>query len=269
VPSEHPLVVAHRGSSALEPEHTLVAYERAIAEGADALECDVRLTRDGHLVLIHDRRIDRTSNGRGLVSTLDLPTLRGMDFASWHSPVPDSADELVRERLRDSARSRVLSLATLFELVEAADRPVKLLVETKHPTRYAGLVEQTLVDLMSRYGFDRPGHRDDARVTVMSFSSLAVRRVRELAPAVPTVLLLGSVPVVRRDGSLPRGSTIAGPGVHIVRAHPTYVRRVRERGYKVYVWTVDEPDDIDLVVSLGADAIITNRPALVLRRLGR
>ena len=65
-------VVAHRGSSDDAPEHTLSAYKRAIEDGADALECDVRLTKDGHLVCVHDRRIDRTSNGRGIVSTLEL-----------------------------------------------------------------------------------------------------------------------------------------------------------------------------------------------------
>jgi glycerophosphoryl diester phosphodiesterase len=269
VPTDRPLVVAHRGSSEVEAEHTLIAYERAIAEGADALECDVRLTRDGHLVCVHDRRIDRTSNGRGVVSTLDLPTLYGMDFASWHPRFPESPDELIHARFADSTRRRVLSLSTLFELVEAADRPVKILVETKHPTRYGGLVEQTLVDLIARYGSAVPRSRDEARVSVMSSSSLAVRRVRELAPGVPTVLLLDNVPVVRRDGSLPRGSTIAGPGIHVLRAHPKYVQRARERGNKVYVWTVDEPDDIDLVLSLGVDAVITNRPAHVLRRLGR
>jgi glycerophosphoryl diester phosphodiesterase len=269
VPTERPLVVAHRGSSEDEAEHTLAAYERAIAEGADALECDVRLTRDGHLVCVHDRRIDRTSNGRGVVSTLDLPTLHGMDFASWHPRFPESPDELVRDRFTDSSRSRVLSLDTLFELVEAADRPVKMLVETKHPTRYAGLVEQTFVDLVARYGFDTPPTPDEARVTMMSFSSIAIRRVRELAPAVPSVLLLDNVPVIRRDGSLPRGSTIAGPGIHVLRAHPKYVRRAQERGNKVYVWTVDETDDIDLVLALGVDAVITNRPAHVLRRIGR
>ena len=64
-------VVAHRGSSADVPEHTLAAYEQAVADGADALECDVRLTADGHLVCVHDRRIDRTSDGRGIVSTHD------------------------------------------------------------------------------------------------------------------------------------------------------------------------------------------------------
>ena len=78
-------VVAHRGSSADVPEHTLAAYEQAVADGADALECDVRLTADGHLVCVHDRRIDRTSDGRGIVSTMTLSDLDGLDFGAWYA----------------------------------------------------------------------------------------------------------------------------------------------------------------------------------------
>ena len=81
-----PLVVAHRGPSAAHAEHTLAAYELALTEGADALECDVRLTRDGVLVCVHDRRIDRVSDGRGVLSTLELADLTDLDFASWKNP---------------------------------------------------------------------------------------------------------------------------------------------------------------------------------------
>ncbi len=71
-----PLVVAHRGASAARPEHTLAAYELALEEGADGLECDVRLTRDGHLVCVHDRKVDRTSSGTGgIVSEMTLDSL--------------------------------------------------------------------------------------------------------------------------------------------------------------------------------------------------
>src|SRR6266404_4520820 len=80
----HPFVVAHRGASAERPEHTLAAYELALAEGADGVECDVRLTRDGHLVCVHDRRVDRTSNGTGLVSEMTLAQLRAFDYGTWH-----------------------------------------------------------------------------------------------------------------------------------------------------------------------------------------
>jgi glycerophosphoryl diester phosphodiesterase len=276
VPHERPLVVAHRGSSDLVPEHTLAAYQRALAEGADALECDVRLTSDGHLICVHDRRIDRTSNGRGAVSTLRLEQLDQYDFGSWHQRFPDSADELVLDRtLAEEAlslpggdtASKVLTLATLLELVEADPRPVRLLVETKHPTRFGGLVELALVDQLRRFGFDLPTPGGQPRASVMSFSSLALRRIRDLAPMIPTVLLLDAVPVIRRDGSLPYGSTVAGPGIDVVRAHPEYVRRVQRRGNQVYVWTVDEPADLELVLSLGVSAVITNRPGRTLARL--
>jgi glycerophosphoryl diester phosphodiesterase len=253
-----PLVVAHRGSSYALAEHTLGAYLRAIEEGADALECDVRLTRDGHLVCVHDRTVDRTSSGHGVVSDFDLDDLRGFDFGSWHS----SPDRYVEER--DSTEAPVLTLDRLLGVV--AETGTRLLIETKHPTRYAGLVEQKLVGLLTEHGMQGGA---DSPVTVMSFATVALRRIRLLAPALRTVQLYKRVPTLRRDGSLPLVADVSGPGITVVRADPGYVRRVHARGRQVYVWTVDEPADIDLVLSLGVDAVITNRPTEVLSRLGR
>src|ERR1700712_5005752 len=79
---ETPLVIAHRGASSTAAEHTLAAYMQALTDGADGLECDVRLTADGHLVCVHDRRIDRTSNGHGAVSAQQLEQLEELDWAS-------------------------------------------------------------------------------------------------------------------------------------------------------------------------------------------
>src|ERR1700759_3804015 len=92
--SYRPLVFAHRGGADALPEHTLGAYLRALDEGADGLECDVRLTRDGHLVCVHDRKLDRTSNGRGLVSTKTLAELDQLDFGSWHPGYPVDEEPL-------------------------------------------------------------------------------------------------------------------------------------------------------------------------------
>jgi len=250
-----PLIVAHRGSSYALAEHTLGAYLRAIDEGADALECDVRLTHDGHLVCVHDRTVDRTSSGHGVVSDFDLDDLQGFDFGSWHSP----PDRYVEER--DSTEAPVLTLDRLLGVVE--ETGVRLLIETKHPTRYAGLVEQKLVGLLTERGMQGAG----SPVAVMSFATLALRRIRLLAPALPTVQLYKRVPTLRRDGSLPLVADVSGPGITVVRSDPGYVRRVHARGRQVYVWTVDEPADIDLVLSLGVDAVITNRPTEVLSRL--
>lgn len=259
-----PLVFAHRGSSADLPEHTLAAYLRALQEGADGLECDVRLTRDGHLVCVHDRRLDRTSNGRGLVSARTLAELDALDFGSWHPGcAPTDSDEPV-----DPDRTRLLTLERLLDAVHDAGRPVRLLVETKHPTRYGGNVERRLVEMLRRYGLTEPGPDDPVQITVMSFSPLAVRRTRELAPALPTVLLMDSLPSWLRPTWLPFGARIAGPGIRLVRAQPRLVPALRAGGNQVYVWTVNEPDDIDLVLAAGVDGIITDRPALALARRG-
>src|SRR6185437_6577802 len=97
LPPARPMVVAHRGASDDVAEHTLAAYVTAIESGADALECDVRLTRDGHLVCVHDRTVNRTSDGRGVVSEFDLARLTALDFSSWHGELPTSADQLLND----------------------------------------------------------------------------------------------------------------------------------------------------------------------------
>ncbi|MFJ6199484.1 glycerophosphodiester phosphodiesterase [Micromonospora sp. NPDC092111] len=259
-----PLVFAHRGASADLPEHTLAAYLRALDEGADGLECDVRLTRDGHLVCVHDRRLDRTSNGHGLVSARTLAELETLDFGSWHPGAPTDGDEAL-----DDSHTRLLTLERLLTAVLAAGRPVRLLVETKHPSRYRGDVERRLVTMLRRFGLAEPGPDDPVQVTVMSFSPLAVRRVRELAPALPTVLLLEVLPRWLRLSRLPFGARIAGPGIGLVRARPHLVPTLRAAGHQVYVWTVNEPDDLELVLDAGVDGVITDRPARALARLGR
>lgn len=259
-----PQVVAHRGSSSDRAEHTLAAYIQALEDGAEALECDVRLTADGHLVCVHDRRINRTSDGHGVVSTLQLDKLQGYDFGSWKTPwreLDDEADE------PDPDHYRILTLDRLLATVRDWSRPVEIAIETKHPTRYAGLVERRLVELLNRYGWARPKRGQVAPIRVMSFSWISLRRVLELAPSLRTVYLMERVPLRYRDGSLPLGARIAGPAIEIVRAHPEYVDRVHSQGHEVHVWTVNHEADVDLCARVGVDAIITDKPGATLSRL--
>jgi glycerophosphoryl diester phosphodiesterase len=276
------MVVAHRGASYSVPEHTLDAYVAAIESGADALECDVRMTRDGHLVCVHDRTVNRTSTGSGVVSELDLSGLNELDFASWHTNLPGSADQLISTSpyLAGVAPDRapgggILTLEMLLELVRDSGS-VRLLIETKHPTRYGGLVEKELVDMLGRFGWagqapELPSIRYPAllsnRVIVMSFAPIALRRVKLQAPDIPTVLLLDRLLPVRREGFLPAGVAIAGPGLHVLRNDPEFVEKAHARGHPVYVWTVDDTDDVDLVLDLGVDTVITNRPAEVIAQI--
>ena len=257
-----PRIVAHRGASDDEAEHTLAAYRRALDDGADGLECDVRLTRDGVLVCVHDRRIDRTSSGRGVVSTLELADLADFDFGSWHHAAGQGPSEAP-----DWDRKSVLTLARLLEVVVDSGNDVELAIETKHPTRYAGLVELTLVEVLAKHGLQRGANGDRVQVRVMSFAASGLRRLRALAPDLPTVYLMERLPLRLRDGALPSGAVAAGPALKALRAHPGYVERVHDLGGEVHVWTVDEPVDVDYVVGLGVDVIITNRPGAVRRQL--
>lgn len=265
-------VVAHRGSSAAQAEHTLAAYELALEEGADALECDVRLTRDGVLVCVHDRRIDRVSDGRGVLSTLELAELADLDFASWKAGQGDPLLEAAwQEAEQDPERRSVLTLERLLQLAmerrTPSGRQVELHIETKHPTRYGGLVERSLVDLLDRYGLAAPLSRSVSPVTVMSYAATSLRRVHTMAPLLPTVFLMGRVPVRYRDGRLPAQVRSAGVALRVVKNHPHYVQRVHEQGNRLHVFTVDEPADIDLMLELGVDVIISNEPGRVRRRL--
>ena len=259
-----PVVVAHRGASAHQPEHTLEAYALALEQGADGLECDIRVSRDGQLVCVHDRRVDRVSSGHGVVSELTLPTMSALDFGVWHDELPSSADELIEQRtawpLSHRPRHGVLTLDSLLGLVRDHSKPVTLFVETKHPVRYAGLVEAKLVALLARYGLASPSDKETSPVVMMSFSARAVRRVRRAAPSLPTVLLFDRF-FNRRSGALPQWADFAGPSIDLVRSDPDYVARARERGSLTYCWTVDDPADVALCQRAGVRWLATNAPA--------
>ncbi len=236
-----PRVVAHRGASAARPEHTLAAYELALEEGADGLECDVRLTRDGHLVCVHDRTVDRTSSGTGVVSEMTLDDLSALDFGADGEPV--------------------LTLAELITLaLDHTSRPTKLFIETKHPVRYGGLVEAKVLAELARFGLASPASADHSRAVVMSFSAAAVWRIRRSAPLLPTVLLGEASRHLGGGAATTVGATAIGPSVQTLREHPDLVDRAAASGRATYCWTVDDRDDVELCRDLGVGWIATNHP---------
>jgi glycerophosphoryl diester phosphodiesterase len=259
-PSGRPQVVAHRGSSEAKPEHTLGAYVQALEDGADALECDVRLTADGHLVCVHDRRVDRTTSGRGPVSVMTLSQLEDLDAASWKNPWADLDEEA---ELPDRDQTRVLTLRRLLEAMRDYDRVVDLAIETKHPTRYAGYVERALVSLLDEFGWAGKG----SPVRVMSFSPVAASRVERLAPELEVVLLMEHALSWKTTKALLEPRWIAGPGVALLKQNPKLGRRLRATGRRIHVWTVNTAEDLALCLELGAEAVITDRPATMLSHL--
>jgi glycerophosphoryl diester phosphodiesterase len=258
--SGRPQVVAHRGSSQMNAEHTLGAYIAALDEGAEGLEADVRLTADGHLVCVHDRRVDRVANARGLVSTMELAQLDELDFASWKNPWADLDDEAPEV---DREAGKVLTLRRLVEAVADYDRPVELAIETKHPTRYGGLVEKRLVELLDSYGWTRKG----SPVRVMSFSYSALNRVKKLAPDLDVVMLIDRLYSWELTRNLTDDTWIAGPGIDLLRDNPRFRKKLARSGRRVHVWVVNTPEDIDLCLEVGVEAIITDTPAKALLHL--
>jgi glycerophosphoryl diester phosphodiesterase len=269
-------VVAHRGATAEAPEHTMAAYRQAAAVGADAVECDVRLTRDGVLVCVHDRQIRRTSNGRGVVSALHLAELEQYQFGPRRPRGRNrwADDEILSVTDEpDLENGLVLTLDRLLDYITATPGSLRLAIETKHPTRHTRKVEEALVECLRRYGLLSNGRPVEwagrPAVRMMSFSQLAVRRMADLAPGVPTVQLIGKrLRPVRRELLL-GSATAMGPGIALIRADPDFVADAHAAGKQVHVWTVNRPADMDLLRELGVDAVITDRPDEMLRRLGR
>lgn len=252
----HPYVVAHRGASFHRPEHTLAAYDLALQEGADGVECDVRLTRDGHLVCVHDRRVDRTSNGVGPVSTMTLAQLRDLDYGTWHSASAAKDAEGI-------GHTGLLTLDALVGLVLDWRRPVKLFIETKHPVRYGAQVENALLGLLHRFGIATPASAGHSRAVVMSFSASALWRVRRAAPLLPTVLLGKAHRYLSGGAPTTVGATAIGPSIATLRSHPELVDRAAAQGRALYCWTVDRFDDVRFCREVGVAWLATHHPGQV------
>lgn len=229
-------VWAHRGASGSAPENTLPAFEMAIEQGADAIELDVQLTRDDHLVVTHDETLERMTNGHGWVADHSLEDLRRLDASGG----------------RDGfAGVRIPTLAEVFDAV--ADADVRLNVELKNSRiPYQGMEERVL-ELIERYGYGD-------RVILSSFDHNSLRRLAESGTKLPLGVLY-SEPLWRPwNYAIELGASALHPALSATRAK--MVERSHENGLEVNVWTANEPEDIERVAEYGVDALITNHPRL-------
>ncbi|MEV0672989.1 alpha/beta hydrolase [Mycobacterium sp. NPDC050441] len=227
-------VVAHRGASHDFPEQTRAAYTEALRQGADALECDVRLTKDGELVLIHDKTVDRTSNGTGRVGDMTLAELQALDY-NGHG---------------------ILTLDEFVQLALDADQSVRLFIETKHPAQQGWKLERQVVAVLERHGLTNPGSDQQVQAAVISFFPDALLRVRMAAPNLTTVLL---GPSARYLAGLVGASAI-GPSIDTLRSNPELVGAAAARGLATYCWTVNNEADVQFARDLGVDWVATDHP---------
>ena len=236
-------IVAHRGAAGLYPELTFQAFDAALNMDIHGIECDVRLSRDGRVVVFHDPVLGRTSDGRGRVSATDFADLRTLNVGTRESP------------------QRIMLLEELLELMQ--DYPDKhIYIETKHPVRFGPEIdEQTL--RMLRYA----GLHDSDRVHIITFSHRAVRYFTEFAPELETFYLfrLREKKWNKKNRLLSRPYGV-GPAISHLQARRELLGY---RGLKTYTWTVNLPKDMLWCRDNGVDVFATDLPHVAVETLAR
>ena len=240
-----PIVIAHRGDKTHAPENTLAAFKSAIDIGADAIEFDVKLSSDGHIIVHHDRMVDRTTNGTGKISEHSFAALRDLDAGTWFS-----------EKFRGE------HIPTLDEAFETAGKQLHIDVEL---TNYFTPAD----DLVSKVVEKVRKHALQNRMLFSSFFPHNLRKARLLLPEVPQGLLTmkNCLGFWGRNYGW-RGDYFA-LHPHFTNVNPGLVDRVHAGGKRVHAWTVNVEQDLKRMIGLGVDAIFTDDPELALRLLGR
>jgi glycerophosphoryl diester phosphodiesterase len=241
-----PLILAHRGASHDAPQNTLAAFALARQMGADGVELDTSLTRDGIPVVIHDLTLNKTTNGSGPVNALDLRAIKELDAGSHFSP-----------------QFKGEQVPTLEEAFETIGPDLVVNVELKSESRQTDGLEQTVATVIRR-------HNAAERVIVSSFNPFALRRFRPLAPEVPLGYLYSpDEPIYLRQGWLMLGFHHEARHPHHSMIDAQYMAWAKQHNYRVNTWTVDDPMRIVGLRDLGVDAIISNQPDVALRAVGR
>ncbi len=224
-------VIAHRGAAALEPENTLRGFRRAVELGADWTECDVHLTADGRLVVIHDETVDRTTDGTGAVGEMPLEQVRALDAGGGERvPTLQEVLQLVRGRIRLQVELKGEGVEeAALRAVESADMLGQVLFTSFHPER--------------------------------------IRRVKDLEPAAE-VAALTSDPA---DDTVRQALNCGAGSLHVHYRKLTWglVEQAHEAGLLVGAWNPDAEPQWRAMLALGVDVLGTNRPDALLRMLGR
>lgn len=235
---EQTLVWAHRGASGYAPENTMPAFEKAIEMGADGIELDVQLTKDGELVVIHDETIDRTSNGSGWVKDLTYAKLSKYNYNLTHS---------------EYGTLRIPTLEEVYALIRPTNLTIN--VELKTGEIFYPELEDRVLDLTARMGLED-------RVSYSSFNHYSVQKIKELKNDAEVGMLYSDGiinPVCY--ASYVVGADALHPALYNLQ-FPGYMKDCRKYGKKVHVWTVNEEMDMRKVCEMQVDAMITDYPDL-------
>jgi glycerophosphoryl diester phosphodiesterase len=228
------IVMAHRGASSENPENTKIAVRKAGESGADYSEIDVHQTRDGKIILMHDETLDRTTSGKGYIWDHSWEEIRYLDAGSWFG------EEFQGE-----------PVPSLEEIIRFASGRIKLNIEIKISKEEPDKVSKVM-DIIDKYDF-----RDECVVT--SFDRMTVEKVKEIDSRIQTGFIFGkNYP----DNVFTGSWDILSCNYKIV--DEAFVQKARENKKKIYVWTVDQKNEMLRLIGLNVDAIITNKPGFLL-----
>ena len=252
ITANRPLVIAHQGGERLYPSNTLYAFEQAQLLGVDMFELDIHQSKDGHLVVIHDDTVDRTTNGQGKITEMNLAEIQALD--AGHYWTEDGNDFPYRAQ-----GIRIPTLAELFEHYPAM--PMVIDIKEKEPA-----IEQALCSLIQKY-------KKAEHTIIGSFHPTALNKFRALCPTVPTSLHPNEVRLMVVSNYLsfkglfrPKAKAAQVP-IHFGKiqiVNPSFIKLAQQRNIAVQVWTVNDPNEMQHLIDLGVDGIMTDRPDLLL-----
>lgn len=236
------LVWAHRGACAYAPENTMEAFQLAIDMKADGIEIDVHLSKDGRIVVIHDAKIDRTSNGQGAVTEYTLEELKMFDFGY---------------KFYNGERRgiKIPTLDELYELYSKTDMTINIEIKSSDPS-----IAQKLVELTAKYGMTD-------KVIYSSFNHYQLLNIHKIDPTIPIAPLYGATIVNVADYASNMNASAVHPNHTLILEDPEYCADFASRGIAVNPWTCNNPEVAKKLADLGANAIITNVPDVMVEAL--
>ena len=246
------LNIGHRGASGYAPEHTIEAYDLALEQGADYIEIDLQMTKDGVLIAMHDTTLNRTARAiegepkrycRGPVSKKTLEQLESCEVGSWFGP--------------EYTGLQIPTLEEIFAYYEGQD--VNYYIETKKPEAAPGM-EEELLRLMSEYGLIEPA-AEEWQVLIQSFSPESLMTIHELEPSLPLIQLYwsGSSKVIQRDLELASEYAV-GIGPYKKDVDAELIAAAHELCLAVHPYTVNTTEEMEALIALGVDGMFTNFP---------
>ncbi|MEC0258581.1 glycerophosphodiester phosphodiesterase family protein [Paenibacillus lautus] len=235
--------IAHRGASGYAPENTMASFGKAFDMGADMLELDVQLSKDGQVVVIHDSTVERTTDGQGEVGDLTFEELRMLDAGSWY----------------DSAFKGEV-IPALAEVLEHFAGRIGLLIELKSPSLYPG-IEQKVADDLNRYNIGADGgERYKDLIIVQSADTDSLLRFRKLMPDIPLGVIITSAGDLSKQRLEDMKAYAEYVNVSMRLVSKGLVQKIHQSGMKTMVWTIRDMLQIPYVLQINVDGIITDYP---------